>query len=268
MTRSRLANACIGLGAAGLVVCGVTLALHTRGLSVARAEQQRRFDERSAVAGRMVRVGGFFIDETEVSTKSFRACVDAGACSAPSRGEHCNFERTDREDHPINCVDRAQAAAYCAWAGRRLPAASEWESAACPGSKYPWAGDDVAGRDCFDRDTQWESRGAGQFLVAKAQGTCPVGAHPRGAAASGALGMAGNVAEWTNSEERIGGVRSNRWVVHGASWATPSARRQVECPSRALRAPEYRDALLGFRCARNAEPSLAHEMVESLAQGT
>lgn len=51
-------------------------------------------------------LAAFALDRTEVTVKAYRACVEAGACKPP-RDTHpfCNTRFSDRDDHPVNCVD-------------------------------------------------------------------------------------------------------------------------------------------------------------------
>ena len=84
----------------------------------------------------------FSIDRTEVTVAAYRRCVEAKACSAPpvTAPPACNWDKPDRDQHPINCVELADARRYCAWAGKRVPSETEWEKAArgVDARIYPW----------------------------------------------------------------------------------------------------------------------------------
>jgi hypothetical protein len=105
--------------------------------------------------GSPVTVGAFCMDTTEVTVEAYDACVVDGACSpADSFGPSgwslfCNTNNPqDRSQHPINCVELAQAAAYCEAAGGRLPTEAEWEWAARSGDEgrtFPWGEDQACG---------------------------------------------------------------------------------------------------------------------------
>jgi formylglycine-generating enzyme required for sulfatase activity len=109
----------------------------------------------------------------------------------------------------------------------RLPAEEEWERAArgTDGRDYPWPGE-------FDgnRANTWES-GIGS--------TAAVCTYPLGMSPVGAWDMAGNVWEWTVSEE--GEYR----VVRGGSWVIE--QRHARCACRVCPHPDYFGDLLGFR---------------------
>ncbi|NTU86127.1 MAG: formylglycine-generating enzyme family protein, partial [Chloroflexales bacterium] len=108
----------------------------------------------------------------------------------------------DGPAQPVVGVSWYEAAAYCAWLtaeGRaagwlypgeqlRLPTALEWERGArhTDRRRYPW-GDEPPD------DARANYEGAGL------RAPSPVGAFPAGAAACGALDMAGNIWEWTAS---------------------------------------------------------------------
>jgi len=96
----------------------------------------------------------------------------------------CNADVPGREAHPVDCVSFFDAAAYCAWASKRLPSEEEWELAArgTEGRRFPWGEASPVGRDCWNRGS-----------------SCPVGSFPQGHSPLGVDGLAGNVSEWTES---------------------------------------------------------------------
>ncbi|MCC6765202.1 MAG: formylglycine-generating enzyme family protein [Deltaproteobacteria bacterium] len=103
-----------------------------------------------------------------------------------------------RADHPVVHVGLADAEAYAAWLGKRLPTETEWEAAArggLAGAAYAW-GDELlpAGRLLANF---WTGAFPWYFARAGAPGTTPVGTFP--ANGFGAYDMIGNVWEWTAS---------------------------------------------------------------------
>ena len=89
---------------------------------------------------RTIGVNTFWIDRTEVTKADYRECVDAGVCKPPrlAGSEACkdpshprnNWTQLGRAQHPINCITRDEAAAFCTWRGGSLPTEAEWEKTA------------------------------------------------------------------------------------------------------------------------------------------
>ena len=181
----------------------------------------------------------FFIDKTEVSSANYQRCVSAGACQAasihgPAAGakavaelsHRCTGGDPARSSHPINCVDLAQAEAYCRWQNKRLPTDAEWEYAArgTDGRNYPW-GEGYSG--CSQAD-----------VGGCANGTVAVGTRANNESPFGAMDMAGNVWEWVADgcddapAERAGTTdphlpaSKTLGVLRGGSWdfSAPYAR--------------------------------------------
>ena len=183
-----------------------------------------------------VTVADFKMDRTEVTVAHYSACVTAGACTAANTGGSCNAGVTGREYHPINCVDWSQATAFCAWAGKRLPAEVEWQWAASNGGTtvYPW------GAEAFAEP--W----ARSSVLSGKSSTAAVGLYPAGANEDGLQDLAGNVWEWTASDYSPGSVYKS---IRGGSWnggnegCLRAAYRDGDDPS-------GRDDYQGFRCAQ------------------
>lgn len=185
-------------------------------------------------------VGNFCMDLTEVSVSSFRQFDDSIAYerSVRARGfsaddvvresRLCNATRGNAGNHPMNCVDWNRANACCHWRAARLPTEQEWERAArgSDGRRYPWG-------------NAHPSRSLACYGLSS--GTCRTGGFLAGASPYGVLDLAGNVWEWTASEE------SGYRVKRGGGWAY-SLEDWLE---RSLNSAETRSADLGFRCVRD-----------------
>jgi hypothetical protein len=161
------------------------------------------------VPGRFTR-WGFLVDWTEVSVADYAQCVAEGACEAPGRHPGCYGTELAKGSFPVNCVDRAQAEAWCAWAGRRLCTQVEHERAAMGPEDgiYPW-GDAPPSCDRVIMDGRGQQGPAGATGCGRS-GPWPVGSRAAGVSACGALDLSGNVAEWVGGEQ--GGVAGGGYM--------------------------------------------------------
>jgi formylglycine-generating enzyme required for sulfatase activity len=198
----------------------------------------------------------FWIDKTEVTNSQYAACQAAGACDELD----CQVEAQEKSsERPVVCVIWDQAAAYCAWAGARLPTEAEWEYAArgAEGRRYPW-GDEFDGTLLNYCDANCTLRKRDEAFDDGYARTAPVGSYPAGASWVGALDMAGNVwelvADWNApySPERqvnpAGPDSGQRRVARGGSWHTsPDHARSA---LRTHVGPDQSVDHAGFRCVQ------------------
>ncbi|MBX9905236.1 MAG: ergothioneine biosynthesis protein EgtB [Burkholderiales bacterium] len=166
------------------------------------------------------------------------------------------FDREEMlvDDEPVIHVNWHEAAAWCRWAGRRLPTEAEWEFAAAtvpgmPGIKrrYPW-GDAAPSVETAN-------------LYGTAGRCVPVGGCAAGDSAWGLRQMIGNVWEWTADwfQPYPGFVRDpyaeysepwfgNHKVLRGGCHATSAGL--IRNTWRNFYTPDRRDVFAGFRsCA-------------------
>ncbi|MGF9761873.1 formylglycine-generating enzyme family protein [Microvirga sp. 0TCS3.31] len=187
------------------------------------------------------------------------------------------------DDHPVVHVAHADAEAYAAWAGKRLPTEAEWEFAArggLEGAEYAW-GDEFApsGRH---RANTWQ--GAFPFQNKREDGyerTSPVTAFPPNG--YGLHDMIGNVWEWTTDwytakhpadapkaccipENPRGGreadsydpcqpqIRIPRRVLKGGSHlCAPNYCRRYRPAARHAQPVDTSSSHIGFRCVSRPE---------------
>jgi iron(II)-dependent oxidoreductase len=232
-----------------------------------------------------VEVAGFYLDKTPVTNRAYLEFVEDGGyerkdlwdpegwewvkekkISAPKHWyqkephdwwtQRFGFDEPLSMDAPVVHVSWYEADAYARWAGKRLPTEAEWEKAASwdPQTEtkrlYPWG----------DAPATPERTNLNQLAFKPAE----VGAYPAGASAYGALGMIGDLWEWTASDfSAYPGFESFPYreyseiffddgymVLRGGSWATrPGAIRNT---FRNWDFPIRRQLFVGFRCARDA----------------
>jgi formylglycine-generating enzyme required for sulfatase activity len=198
-----------------------------------------------------------YVDLTEVTNARFAKFVDAAAYKPQGDwrryADAANFDPrffdTERGEHPVVNVTWNDAAAYCQWAGKRLPFEAEWEKAARgqDGRRWPWGNEPHPEFANVENETEGEPD------------TKRVGSLPQGASPYGLLDMTGNAREWTASalqgyplpDPTAGTEGATSRVTRGGSWLSLPSSIEV---SRRLAEPVGTAAKdLGFRCAVSAD---------------
>ena len=192
----------------------------------------------TTVPGEDAHVPAFRLDRHETKVASYATCVAAGKCTAAGRTPDC----ATVADHPVTCVTRAQAAAFCAFAGKRLVRSLEHVAAAAgtTGRTYPWGN----GPPTADRLNACGKECDGKSLYSAFDAwvtTAPVGSVPNGQTPEGVVDLAGNAAEWVDATPSI---------VRGGSYADGDPNAVAS--SAAVATPAETSApTIGFRCARD-----------------
>lgn len=222
-------------------------------------------------------LSAFTIGLHEVTVEQYSECVQAGVCQSPyssSSYEACNWGVNGREKHPVNCIPRPKALAYCKWLdpAADLPSEAQWEKAARGGCEFhggasnckesmptfPWG---EAYPSCAQTVMGDYSGPIGNFVggCGKAH-TWPILSKPLDQSPYGVHDVAGNVMEWTRdswSTEFYGKSPAKdpvnkavgSGVVRGGHWGS---EKDYMAPSYRghLSSNETKHTKLGFRCVR------------------
>jgi len=210
-----------------------------------------------------VYLDAFSIDKYEVTVAQYKQCVVAGKCEEANKStwhaDYCNYVRSSREKHPINCVNFAAAISYCEYAWKRLPTEAEWEKAATWKSnekyKFPSGSSNISCSNAIMLESgKWHVDGG----CGKAD-TWEVGS--KSIEINGTFDMAGNVSEWVSDwfgiysnnyqKNPTGPSSGSQRVRRGGTWHEDSSH--LRGTYRSPTSPTWSNSIHGFRCARSVK---------------
>lgn len=222
---------------------------------------------------RKEKLAAFWIDRTEVSNRDYRLFVEATKHRAPKfwQAASTSTAPTTRptgynpqwDDLPVVGVNEADARAYAAWAGKRLPTAAEWEAAArMPGGHiFPWPTTrpriSVAPPGT---DSKFLRSSSEEGFLAYLKSVVPVNQDNGSLTDIGLLHMAGNVTEITDTTASVMASKSRMVfqadpfgpfvVIKGGNWKSFPAAWGADFV--VTQPVGMYSSDLGFRCAKSA----------------
>jgi formylglycine-generating enzyme required for sulfatase activity len=175
-------------------------------------------------AERTIELATFVMDRTEVSNAAFAPfgqLANVTGYPEPTYPLEEKYAHDAEPTHPVSSINASEAAAYCAYMGKRLPSNSQWTKAArggltilgkqnpSPRRLYPWRG--AMDLSCVNLNGSEDGH----------SWTAPVDVFPCGDSPYGIRQLAGNVQEWTSSEDNADPEKPRYALRGGAADAPP-----------------------------------------------
>lgn len=189
-------------------------------------------------------VAPFYLDEYEVTVAEF-----FGFLRSTNRRIEDRFAFDDQNPNearlPIRNVNRIEAKAYCAWAGKRLPSFAQWQYAARGKERrrFAWGNQPPNGTQANYCDALCDRPWRDPDHEDGFAGPAPVGSYPAGRTPQGIWDMGGNVREWTSDQDADGMA-----FIPGGGWW--NARDDLWAADVRTASPWMHFDMMGFRCAK------------------
>jgi formylglycine-generating enzyme required for sulfatase activity/DNA-binding response OmpR family regulator len=224
--------------------------------------------------GEKIDLPTFYIGKYEVTIGEYRKFLDAWQKNKASIKEHpkmnWNKDHTPEQwevitqaikkgvtlngamifdNTPVFSVDYFDAWAYANWVGKRLPTEQEWEKAARGpnGNIYPWGNEPNAKFANSGADAGFSTADPNFGRIDGFPMWSPIGAVKKDRSYYGAMDMAGNVSEWTDSWVTSAVLSTEQTpVIRGGNWSLQDVKLTIRNTNES---PRRRFRQTGFRLA-------------------